>query len=97
MSATDEQPKCMRLIVTAVYADGTSVVHDIPQPAEVTAGFRDLSLGTEDFYGGLFGERALEPDYTVIRSRTTGFGLAVVLGNGGARTAITPPPGDTQA
>lgn len=31
----DQQPKCLRIVVTAFFADGSSTVIDIPEPIEV--------------------------------------------------------------
>lgn len=31
----NQQPKCLRIVVTAFFADGSSSVIDIPEPAEV--------------------------------------------------------------
>ena len=35
MSDNNQQPKCLRIVVTAFFADGSSTVIDIPEPSEV--------------------------------------------------------------
>jgi hypothetical protein len=38
----EPEPKCTRLIVTAVFADGTSTMVDVPEPADATMNFNRL-------------------------------------------------------
>lgn len=83
MSDIDQHPKCTRLIVTAIYADGTSVMRDIPQPENVAHEFVDL----ED-----------KPDITSWgsgrpspRPRKTGFRLTATLTTK-VRTSVVPVP-----
>lgn len=38
----DAQPKCVRLMVTAVYADGTIAQVDVPEPADCTLELKRL-------------------------------------------------------
>ena len=40
MTMDEPKPRCLRLIVTAVYDDGTSAVLDIPEPLEATMDFK---------------------------------------------------------
>lgn len=35
MSENNQQPKCLRIVVTAFFADGSSTVIDIPEPIDV--------------------------------------------------------------
>lgn len=44
-SENNQQPKCLRIVVTAFFADGSSSVIDIPEPAEV----KDESGVLEEF------------------------------------------------
>lgn len=83
MNATDSVPKCTRLIVTRIYADGTSVVHDIPQPEDVAHEFVDLDAEPDISSWG-----TVRP---VLRPRKTGFRLTATLTTE-ARTSIIPVP-----
>lgn len=82
-SGTSERPKCLRVIVTAVYADGTSVTHDIAEPDSVEAEFADVEFETE----GL-GDIGLGPRFTVLASRKTALKVSAVLGRGGCRSTV---------
>lgn len=86
MSATDQYPKCTRLLVTAIYADGTSVMHDIPQPEDVEAGFVDV----EPRFGDIGGPYS-RPRPSSIRV-TTAFRLSATLSLDGSRTSVVPVP-----
>lgn len=75
--ANEPQPKCVRVLVTLIYGDGSSMTYDIKQPA----GQPEVEL-TED----------IPEDITVMRPLPVRFRLSVVLGEQGVRAELSPLP-----
>lgn len=84
MKFPDQIPACTRLMVTAVFADGRSVMVDVPEPEKITMEMSRHMPPVMPFD---------VPAAVILGNSPVEFTLHVKLGKDGSHASVAPVPG----